>query len=95
MKTSTGYEAVYELAKHSDHFIQYLDEVIESVWEANKDELPYKQDIENRRKRFVEDLSALIYGNNDRDPRVKELGNSELTRMSFNQQLYQRLAPPL
>ena len=95
MKTSTGYEAVYELAKHSDHFIQYLDEVIESVWGANKDELPYKQDIENRRKRFVEDLSALIYGNNDRDPRVKELGNSELTRMSFNQQLYQRLAPPL
>ncbi|HJI51527.1 MAG TPA: KAP family NTPase [Coriobacteriaceae bacterium] len=95
MKTRTGYEAVYELAKHSDHFIQYLDEVIESVWGANKDELPYKQDIENRRKRFVEDLSALIYGNNDRDPRVKELGNSELTRMSFNQQLYQRLAPPL
>lgn len=95
MKTSTGYETVYELAKHSDHFIQYLDEVIESVWGANKDELPYKQDIENRRKRFVEDLSALIYGNNDRDPRVKELGNSELTRMSFNQQLYQRLAPPL
>lgn len=95
MKTNTGYEAVYELAKHSDHFIQYLDEVIESVWGANKDELPYKQDIENRRKRFVEDLSALIYGNNDRDPRVKELGNSELTRMSFNQQLYQRLAPPL
>lgn len=95
MKTSTGYEAVYELAKHSDHFIQYLDEGIESVWGANKDELPYKQDIENRRKRFVEDLSALIYGNNDRDPRVKELGNSELTRMSFNQQLYQRLAPPL
>lgn len=95
MKTSTGYEAVYELAKHSDRFIQYLDEVIESVWGANKDELPYKQDIENRRKRFVEDLSALIYGNNDRDPRVKELGNSELTRMSFNQQIYQRLAPPL
>lgn len=95
MKTSTGYETVYELAKHSDHFIQYLDEVIESVWGANKDELPYKQDIEKRRKRFVEDLSALIYGNNDRDPRVKELGNSELNRMSFNQQLYQRLAPPL
>lgn len=95
MKTSTGYETVYELAKHSDHFIQYLDEVIESVWGANKDELPYKQDIENRRKRFVEDLSALIYGNNDRDPRVKELDNSELNRMSFNQQLYQRLAPPL
>lgn len=95
MKTSTDFGAVYELAKHSDRFIQYLDEVIESVWGANKDELPYKQDIENRRKRFVEDLSALIYGNNDRDPRVKELGNSELTRMSFNQQLYQRLAPPL
>ena len=95
MKTSTGYETVYELAKHSDHFIQYLDEVIESVWGAHKDELPYQQDLENRRKRFVEDLSALIYGNNDRDPRVKELGNSELNRMSFNQQLYQRLAPPL
>lgn len=95
MKTSTGYGAVYELAKHSDRFILYLDEVIESAWGANKDELPYKQDIENRRKRFVEDLCALIYGNNDRDPRVKELDNSELTRMSFNQQLYQRLAPPL
>lgn len=94
MKTSTDYEAVYELAKHSNRFMRYLDEVIESVWGANKDELPYKQDIENRRKRFVEDLCALIYGNNDRDPRVKELGNNELTRMSFNQQLYQRLTPP-
>lgn len=94
MKTSTDFEAVYELAKHSNRFIRYLDEVIESVWGANKDELPYKQDIENRRRRFVEDVCALIYGNNDVDPRVKELGNSELTRMSFNQQLYQRLAPP-
>lgn len=95
MKTSTDFGAVYELAKHSNRFIRYLDEVIESVWGANMDELPYKRDIENRRTRFVEDLCALIYGNNDMDPRVKELGNSELTRMSFNQQLYQRLAPPL
>ena len=94
MKTSTDYGAVYELAKHSNRFIRYLDEVIESVWGANKDELPYKQDIDNRRKRFVEDLCALIYGNDDRDPRVKELGNCELTRMTFNQQLYQRLMPP-
>ena len=94
MKTSTDFEAVYELAKHSNRFIRYLDEVIESVWGANKDELPYKQDIENRRRRFVEDLCALIYGNNDMDPRVKELGNSELTRMSFNHQLYQHLTPP-
>lgn len=95
MKTSTDFGAVYELAKHSNRFIRYLDEVIESVWGANMDELPYKRDIENRRRRFVEDLCALIYGNNDMDPRVKELGNSELTRMSFNQQLYQRLTPPL
>lgn len=95
MKTSTDFGAVYELAKHSNRFIRYLDEVIESVWGANMDELPYKRDIDNRRRRFVEDLCALIYGNNDMDPRVKELGNSELTRMSFNQQLYQRLAPPL
>jgi len=95
MKTSTDFGAVYGLAKHSNRFIRYLDEVIESVWGANMDELPYKRDIENRRRRFVEDLCALIYGNNDMDPRVKELGNSELTRMSFNQQLYQRLAPPL
>lgn len=95
MKTSTDFGAVYELAKHSNRFIRYLDEVIESVWGANMDELPYKRDIENRRRRFVEDLCALIYGNNDMDPRVKELGNSELTRMSFNQQIYQRLAPPL
>lgn len=95
MKTSTDFGAVYELAKYSNRFIRYLDEVIESVWGANMDELPYKRDIENRRRRFVEDLCALIYGNNDMDPRVKELGNSELTRMSFNQQLYQRLAPPL
>lgn len=95
MKTSTDFGAVYELAKHSNRFIRYLDEAIESVWGANMDELPYKRDIENRRRRFVEDLCALIYGNNDMDPRVKELGNSELTRMSFNQQLYQRLAPPL
>lgn len=94
MKTGTDFGAVYELAKYSNRFIRYLDEVIESVWGANMDELPYKQDIENRRKRFVEDLCALIYGNDDRDPRVKELGNSELTRMSFNQQLYQRLMPP-
>lgn len=95
MKTSTDFGAVYELAKHSNRFIRYLDEVIESVCGANMDKLPYKRDIENRRRRFVEDLCALIYGNNDMDPRVKELGNSELTRMSFNQQLYQRLAPPL
>lgn len=94
MKTSTDFGAVYELAKHSNRFIRYLDEVIESVWGANKDELPYKQDIENRRRRFVEDLCALIYGNNDMDPRVKELGNGELTRMSFNHQLYQHLTPP-
>lgn len=94
MKTGNDYEAVYVLAKHSNRFIRYLDEVIESVWGANKDELPYKQDIENRRKRFVEDLCELIYGNNDRDPRVKELGNCELTRMSFNHQLYQHLTPP-
>ena len=94
MKTGTDYEAVYELAKHSNHFIRYLDEVIESVWGANKDELPYKQDIENRRKRFVEDLCALIYGNNDMDSRVKELGGSELARTSFNQRLYQHLMPP-
>lgn len=94
MKTSTDFGAVYELAKHSNRFILYLDDVIESVWGANKDELPYKQDIENRRRRFVEDLCALIYGNNDMDLRVKELSKSELTRMSFNQQLYQRLTPP-
>lgn len=94
MRTSTDFGAVYELAKHSNRFIRYLDEAIESVWEANKDELPNKQDIENRRRRFVEDLCALIYGNNDMDPRVKELGNSELTRMSFNHQLYQHLTPP-
>lgn len=94
MKTSTDFGAVYELAKHSNRFIRYLDEVIESVWGANKDELPYKQDIENRRKRFVEDLCALIYGNNDMDSRVKELSSSELARTSFNQQLYQHLMPP-
>ena len=59
-----------------------------------KDELPYKQDIENRRKRFVEDVCTLIFINDYRDPRIEELSNSELTYTNYNQQLYQRLTPP-
>ena len=78
----------------SKHFIKCLDTVIEEVWGSKKDELPYKQDIEARRKRFVEDVCALIFINDYRDPRIEELSNSELTYTNYNQQLYQRLTPP-
>ena len=94
VKTNANYNAVYELAKHSNHFIKCLDTVIEEVWGSKKDELPYKQDIENRRKRFVEDVCTLIFINDYRDPRIEELGSSELTYTNFNQELYQRLTPP-
>lgn len=94
VKTNANYSAVYEFAKHSKHFIKCLDTVIEEVWGSKKDELPYKQDIEARRKRFVEDVCALIFINDYRDPRIEELSNSELTYTNYNQQLYQRLTPP-
>lgn len=94
VKTNANYSAVYEFAKHSKHFIKCLDTVIEEVWGSKKDELPYKQDIENRRKRFVEDVCTLIFINDYRDPRIEELNNSELTYMNFNQDLYRRLTPP-
>lgn len=94
VKTNANYSAVYEFAKQSKHFIKCLDTVIEEVWGSKKDELPYKQDIENRRKRFVEDVCALIFLNDYRDPRIKELSNSELTYTDFNQELYRRLTPP-
>lgn len=94
VKTNANFSAVYELAKHSKHFIKCLDAVIEEAWGSKKDELPYKQDIETRRKRFVEDVCALIFVNDYRDPRIGELSNSELTYMNFNQELYRRLTPP-
>lgn len=94
VKTNANYSAVYEFAKHSKHFIKCLDTVIEEAWGSKKDELPYKQDIEARRKRFVEDVCALIFINDYRDPRIEELGSSELTYTNFNQELYQRLTPP-
>lgn len=94
VKTNANFSAVYELAKHSEHFIKCLDTVIEEAWGSKKDELPYKQDIETRRKRFVEDVCALIFVNDYRDPRIGELSNSELTYMNFNQELYRRLTPP-
>lgn len=94
VKTNANYSAVYEFAKHSKHFIKCLDTVIEEVWGSKKDELPYKQDIEARRKRFVEDVCALIFINDYRDPRIEELSNSELTYTNYNQQLYQHLTPP-
>lgn len=94
VKTNADYSAVYEFAKHSKHFIKCLDTVIEEVWGSKKEELPYKQDIENRRKRFVEDVCALIFLNDYRDPRIEELNNSELIYTNYNQQLYQRLTPP-
>ena len=94
VKTNANYNAVYGLAKHSKHFIKCLDTAIEEVWGSKKDELPYKQDIENRSKRFVKDACALIFINDYRDPRIEELGNSDLTYTNFNQELYQRLTPP-
>lgn len=94
VKTNANFSAVYEFAKHSKHFIKCLDTVIEEVWGSKKDELPYKQDIENRRKRFVEDVCALIFLNDYRDPRIEELSNSDLTYTNFNQELYRRLTPP-
>lgn len=94
VKTSANFSAVYEFGKRSNYFIKCLDRVIEEVWGSKKDELPYKQDIENRRKRFVEDVCTLIFINDYRDPRIEELSNSEPTYTNYNQQLYQRLTPP-
>lgn len=94
IKTSANFSAVYEFGKRSKYFIKCLDRVIDEVWGSKKDELPYNQDIETRRKRFVEDVCALIFVNDYRDPRIEELSNSELTYTDFNQQLYQRLTPP-
>ena len=94
VKTSANFSAVYEFGKRSDYFIKCLDRVIEEVWGSKKDELPYKQDIENRHKRFVEDVCTLIFINDYRDQRIEELSNSELTYTNYNQQLYQRLTPP-
>lgn len=68
--------------------------MIEEVWGSKTDELPYKQDIENRRKRFIEDVCALIFVNDYRDPRIDELSNSELTYTNFNKDLYHHLTPP-
>ena len=94
IKTRANFSAVYEFGKRSKYFIKCLDRVIDEVWGSKKDELPYNQDIETRRKRFVEDVCALIFVNDYRDPRIEELSNSELTYTDFNQQLYQRLTPP-
>lgn len=39
VKTNTNFSSVYELAKHSKHFIQCLDMVIEEVWGSKKTNL--------------------------------------------------------
>ena len=94
VKTNANYSAVYEFAKDSKHFIKCLDTVIEEVWGSKKDELPYKQDVENRRKRFVEDVCTLTFINDFRDPRIEELANSDLAYTDLSQELYRRLTPP-
>lgn len=94
VKTGASYSAVYELASHSRLFVELLDKAIEEAWGPRKDELPYHQETESRRSRFVEDVCATIYSANYTDPRIRELNDIELDISPHCKKLFQRLAPP-
>ena len=93
MKAGTSYSAVYELASHSMLFVELLDEAIEEAWGTRKDELPYHQETESRRSRFIEDVCAAIYSASNTDPRIRELCGVDLDISSHCKKLFQRLAP--
>ena len=94
VKTGASYSAVYELASHSRLFMELLDEAIEETWGTSKDDLPYHQEIESRRSRFVEDICAAIYSASYTDPRIRELNGIELDISPYSKRLLQRLTPP-
>ena len=94
VKAGRNYDAVYEFASHSELFINCLDSAIEVAWGTKKDELPYNQDIVNRRKRFIEDLCALLYTDNRFDPRIAELNNDVSYFPPLDIALFHHLAPP-
>lgn len=94
VRAGRGYDAVYELAGHSELFIKCLDSAIEEAWGSKKGEFPYNQGIENRHKRFIEDLCALIYTNDRLDPRIAELNNDVQYFSPIDQALFHRLTPP-
>lgn len=94
VKAGRGYDAVYEFACHSELFIKCLDSAIEEAWGSKKGEFPYNQGIENRHKRFIEDLCALIYTDDRLDPRIAELNNDVQYFSPIDQALFHRLTPP-
>lgn len=94
VRAGRGYDAVYELACHSELFIKCLDSAIEEAWGSKKGEFPYNQSIENRHKRFIEDLCALIYTDDRLDPRIAELNNDVQYFSPIDQALFHRLTPP-
>lgn len=94
VRAGRGYDAVYELACHSELFIKCLDSAIEEAWGSKKGEFPYNQGIENRHKRFMEDLCALIYTDDRLDPRIAELNNDVQYFSPIDQALFHRLTPP-
>lgn len=94
VKTGAGFTTVYELASNSRLFVELLDEAIEKTWGTRKDELPYHQETESRRSRFIEDVCAAIYSVSNTDPRIQELSSIDLDISSHCKKLFQRLAPP-
>lgn len=94
VRAGREYDAVYELASHSELFIKCLDNAIENAWGPKKDEFPYNQDTESRRKRFMDDLCALIYTDDRFDPRIAELNNDIQCFLPIDQALFHRLTPP-
>ena len=94
VRAGRGYDAVYESARHSELFIKCLDSAIEEAWGSKKGEFPYNQGIENRHKRFIEDLCALIYTDDRLDPRIAELNNDVQYFSPIDQALFHRLTPP-
>ena len=94
VKAGRGYDAVYEFACHSELFIKCLDSAIEEAGGSKKGEFPYNQGIENRHKRFIEDLCALIYTDDRLDPRIAELNNDVQYFSPIDQALFHRLTPP-
>lgn len=94
VRAGRGYDAVYEFARHSELFIKCLDSAIEEAWGSKKGEFPYNQGLENRHKRFIEDLCALIYTDDRLDPRIAELNNDVQYFSPIDQALFHRLTPP-
>lgn len=94
VRAGRGYGAVYELASHSELFLKCLDRAIEKAWGHKEKEFPYNQDTENRRKRFTEDLCALLYTDDRFDPRIAELNSDAPFFSPSDITLFHHLVPP-